>query len=120
MIPGTGLSTLANFKQLTLILDFLLINTFLNYIEKHSQGIKALSPIPYVRDSPVSGRVFDRAGRSKLMPGVDSGFFVNRQELGRCIHWFMDTKTWPLGAIPAGHEYLMLVSSKDNNRWGQK
>ena len=120
MVPRPVLSEPLNCNKLTVAIDFLLTNTPLNYTEKHGEGIKTLSPIPYVRDSPLSGRVFDRASRCKLMSGVDSGFCVNRKELGKCLHWFIDNSSRPLGAIPDGHEYLMLFSSKDNNRWGQE
>ena len=69
------------------------------------------SPVPYVRDAKLRGRLFDASDATGLVAGVDSSFFIDHDEPMAALadikkHW-----KWPLGDLPDGCEYLVVMPS---------
>jgi len=80
----------------------------LDYARQHAVGIVAASPISYVKNAKLCGKLFHPEDSTGLVCGVDSDFFVNHTEPLEALAWFKDMGEWPLGDLPDGHEFLLL------------
>ena len=68
------------------------------------------SPIPYVRDAKLCGKLFGDAS-SGLVAGIDSRFFVDHAEPMQALKEIKQHWDWPLGDLPEGCEYLLVMPS---------
>lgn len=67
------------------------------------------SPIRYVKDAKLRGRLFHPEDVSGLVSSVDTGFWVDHTEPLEALEWARDTKNWPLGELHDGHEFLLIL-----------
>ncbi|EXA53662.1 hypothetical protein FOVG_01397 [Fusarium oxysporum f. sp. pisi HDV247] len=87
-------------------------NVSMEFIRASSQSIMKESPIQYIKDAAVCGTLFDANDVSGLISGVDTGFFVDHEEPLQALQQVQDDRNWPLGNLPNGHEFLLLVRAK--------
>jgi hypothetical protein len=70
------------------------------------------SPIPYIRDAELCGTIFDADDTSGIVSGVNTNFFVDHTEPLEALAVVEDEWQWPLGKLPDGHEYLLILPAK--------
>lgn len=70
------------------------------------------SPIPYVKDAKPCGSLFGPSDASGLVSGVDTQFFVDHTEPLEALDEVRKQWDWPLGALPDGQEYLLILPGK--------
>lgn len=95
------------------MLDFRFPDVPLEFVGEHAAGIMAESPISYIREAKLRGTLFDAEDDTGLVCGVDSSYFVDRNEALTCLNLFNgypkgSRNEWPLGDLPVGHEFLFL------------
>ncbi|KAL1837558.1 hypothetical protein VTK73DRAFT_4658 [Phialemonium thermophilum] len=78
------------------------------------------SPIRYVREATLRGTLFDRQDHSGLVSGVDTGFFVDHEEPRQALERVRKCWHWPLGDLPEGHEYLLVLPGQPQGFHGFK
>lgn len=85
----------------------------LNFIKENAYEIMSASPIPYIRDAKLRGTLFDHAnGANEIVSGVDTNFFVDHTEPLQALAAVEDEWQWPLGGLPDGHEYLLILPAR--------
>lgn len=70
------------------------------------------SPIRYVREAKVRGRLFDIEDGDGLVSSVDTGFWVDHAEPLEALARARDAGDWPLGELHEGHEFLLVVETR--------
>ena len=70
------------------------------------------SPIPYVKDAKLRGTLFDPQDSTGIVCGVDTQFYLDHEEPMKALRMVQEFCNWPLGSLPEGHEYLVIVPSK--------
>jgi hypothetical protein len=80
----------------------------LSFIKEHAQAVITTSPVQYVREAVLSGTLFDEDNPSGLVSGVDSRFHVDHTEPLEALD-VVRQEYWPLGGLPDGHEFLLLL-----------
>ncbi|KAK3324074.1 hypothetical protein B0T19DRAFT_427680 [Cercophora scortea] len=94
----------------------------LDFAREHAAAVMASSPITYVKDAKLRGRLFSAetsSGNAKaddLVAGVDSNFFVDHDEPLAALAWLKERALWPLGELPDGHEFLFVFESSRRHR----
>ncbi|KAB5513552.1 hypothetical protein GE09DRAFT_904376, partial [Coniochaeta sp. 2T2.1] len=83
----------------------------LPFIREHAGMVMKSSPIPYVRDAELSGELFDRVSHG-IVSGVNTHFMVDHREPLEALVLVRETWNWPLGDLPDGHEYLLILPAK--------
>lgn len=86
--------------------------TDLDFIKSHARQILDASPVPYVRDAVLRGMLFHDGDTSGLVSSADTAFFVDHKEPLEVLEQVRRRGYWPLGDLPAGHEFLLLLSPK--------
>ncbi|KAI0426284.1 hypothetical protein F5Y09DRAFT_319360 [Xylaria sp. FL1042] len=84
----------------------------LDFIAENADSIMKASPITYVRDAKLCGSLFDATDFTGLVSGVNTNFFVDHQEPLEALRVVQETWNWPLGELPDGHEYLLIMTAK--------
>jgi hypothetical protein len=93
------------------------INTVsLDFTRDNAARIMIASPVGYVRDSQLRGKLFDPTDTSGLVCGVDTGFFVDHEEPLDALAWVQENMHWPLGDLLDGHEYILILQAKRRSR----
>ncbi|KAM0343898.1 hypothetical protein ACHAPU_008061 [Fusarium lateritium] len=87
-------------------------NLSLSFIREHAEGAMEASPIGYVKEAILSGSLFHTTAYGGLISGVDTGFFVDHEEPLNALEHVRAVRNWPLGDLPDGHEYLVLIPAK--------
>ncbi len=67
------------------------------------------SPIPYIRDVKLRGKLFDPQDASGLVTGADTGFYVDHEEPLEALARVRQSTEWPLGELLEGHEFLLIL-----------
>ena len=67
------------------------------------------SPVPYVRDAKLCGALSNPEDSTGLVSGVNTSFYVDHKEPMDALRRVRETRQWPLGALPEGHEYLLVL-----------
>ena len=89
------------------------INTIrIDFIKEWAESIMKASPINYVRDAKLKGRLFAPDDTSGLVSSVDSGFFVDHEEPLEALAWVRESLNWPLGELLDGYEFLVLLEAR--------
>lgn len=70
------------------------------------------SPIPYIQEAKLCGTLFKHEDLTGLFCGVDTGFFVDHKEPLEALEWVQQSWQWPLGNLPDGHEFLLVLQNK--------
>lgn len=84
----------------------------LDFIRQNAKEVIKASPIPYVREAGLHGSIFEPGDSSGLVCGVDTRFFVDHGESVETLRRVRETREWPLGELPEGHEYLLVLPGK--------
>lgn len=79
-----------------------------DFIRKHAQDILATSPIPYIREAKLYGTLFGQDS-TDMVSGVDTDFFIDRDEPFEALRYIREGLNWPLGGLPDGSEFLLLL-----------
>lgn len=86
--------------------------TDMSFIKENVEGVMAASPIRYVREGKVRGRLFGEEGRGKdVVCVVDTEFWVCHEEPMRAVEVLRERgREWPLGeGLPEGYEFMLMV-----------
>lgn len=75
-----------------------------------------VSPVKYVRDAKLQGKLFNPEDTSGRICCVDSGFFVDHQEPLQALAFVRDAMEWPLGELFDGHEFLLILQTRRRSR----
>lgn len=89
----------------------------LSFVREHAGSVMDGSPVGYVRNAVPRGIIFDGDDSSGLVCGADSEFFVDRTEPLKVLE-SVRRDFWPLGELPAGHEFLLLL--RPARRWDHR
>ncbi|TQV94671.1 ankyrin repeat-containing protein [Cordyceps javanica] len=84
----------------------------LDFITKNALGVMQVSPITYIRDAKLCGTIFDGNDSTGLVSGVNTSFFVDHEEPLNALEIIRESLQWPLGDLPDGYEYLLIVPAK--------
>ncbi|KAL2359841.1 hypothetical protein RJZ56_007310 [Blastomyces dermatitidis] len=84
----------------------------LSLIKGNAKAIMETSPIPYIKDARLCGTLFDPEDSTGLICGVNTGFFVDHEEPLEILEMVRQSWQWPLGDLPDGHEYLLILSGR--------
>ncbi|KAH8744092.1 hypothetical protein F5883DRAFT_440279, partial [Diaporthe sp. PMI_573] len=90
--------------------DIRFADTSLDFARDHAFGLKAASPVNYVKDATLCGSLFDPSDTSGMVSGVDSHFFVDHDEPLEALAWFQEDGSWPLGDLRDGCETVSFCS----------
>ncbi|KAL2282158.1 hypothetical protein FJTKL_11196, partial [Diaporthe vaccinii] len=88
----------------------------LDFAATHAVGVMSASPVSYIKDAKVCGRLFDAQDTSGMICGVDSNFYVDHAEPQEALLEFQADGNWPLGDLSDGHEFLLLVNKPRRRR----
>ncbi|UPL02583.1 hypothetical protein LCI18_013517 [Fusarium solani-melongenae] len=89
-----------------------IVNTSLDFIRDHAEGIMKASPIDYVATAVVAGSLFCKEDSTGLISGVDTNFLVDHEELLHALNHVKSFRHWPLGDLPDGHEFLLILPAQ--------
>ncbi|KAJ9129953.1 Tartrate dehydrogenase [Pleurostoma richardsiae] len=81
----------------------------LDFIKQHAEAVMKTSPITYINQATLCGSLFEPSDSSGLVSGVNTGFFVDHEEPLEALSVVRETWRWPLGDLPDGHEYLLVI-----------
>lgn len=70
------------------------------------------SPIPYIRDAELRGTIFGSDDTTGIVSGVNTKFFVDHEEPLDALRLVQEDWQWPLGDLPDGYEYLIIMPAK--------
>ncbi|KAL2024559.1 hypothetical protein VTK56DRAFT_7602 [Thermocarpiscus australiensis] len=94
--------------------------TPIGFVQACAKDVMAESPITYVKEAKLRGRIFDPDSTGSdargLISGADTGFFVDHREPLDALAWIRERGVWPLGDLPEGHEFLLLFESSRRRR----
>ncbi|KAK1659832.1 hypothetical protein BDP55DRAFT_619425 [Colletotrichum godetiae] len=88
----------------------------MDYARDHAADVLKASPITYVREAQLCGRLFHSDDASGMVSGVNSNFYVDHAEPLDALACFQEDGNWPLGELPDGHEFLFLVEKSRRRR----
>ncbi|KAG7111738.1 hypothetical protein HYQ44_009933 [Verticillium longisporum] len=96
--------------------DIRFADVALDFAQAHAAGVMAASPIEYIQAAKLRGSLFDSRDTGEMVSAVDSGFYVDHDEPLEALAWFKANRTWPLGDLPDGHEFLFSVGRSTQRR----
>jgi hypothetical protein len=76
-----------------------------------AESIMKASPVSYVRNAKLRGKLFDSEDTSGLVSSVDTGFFVDHEEPLQALEWVRERRDWPLGELLDGHEFILILQA---------
>ncbi|KAJ6441186.1 ankyrin repeat-containing domain-containingprotein [Purpureocillium lavendulum] len=82
----------------------------LDYIKQNAAAVMKASPIPYVRDAKLCGSLFGK-DMGGCVSAIDSQFFIDHTEPLQALKDIKQHWEWPLGDLPEGCEYLVVMPS---------
>jgi hypothetical protein len=86
-------------------------------MKENAKSVMEASPVRYVRDAKLRGKVFNPEDDSGLVSSVDTGFYVDHEEPLEALTWQQETMGWPLGELLDGHEFILVVEFKPRPRF---
>lgn len=89
----------------------------LDFIRDHAEGIMTASPISYVKNAKLQGRLFKPNDASGIISCVDTRFFVDHTEPLEALAWARENRDWPLGELADGHEFLLILEARRRARF---
>lgn len=84
----------------------------MDFILKNAVSITEASPVPYIKSAKLSGKLFDVTETNGLISGVNTDFLVDHEEPKEALALIREEWNWPLGDLPDGHEFLLILQSK--------
>ncbi|KAM0438519.1 hypothetical protein ACHAPT_001268 [Fusarium lateritium] len=94
------------------IVEESIANIDIGFIRAHANAMMKASPVTYVENAVATGALFRTEDSAGLISGVDTTFFVDHEEPLRALEHFRRFSHWPLGDLPEGHEYLLILAAK--------
>lgn len=74
------------------------------------------SPVRYVREAKLRGKLFDPKDDSGLVSSVDTGFYVDHEEPLEALAWLRESMDWPLGELFDGYEFILILQARRRSR----
>ncbi|KAI1075300.1 hypothetical protein F5B20DRAFT_395395 [Whalleya microplaca] len=84
----------------------------LDFIVTNAESVMKASPISYIQNAKLCGSLFNEEDLTGMVSGVNTEFFVDHQEPLDALASVQEYWDWPLGGLPDGHEYLLLMQGK--------
>lgn len=84
----------------------------LGLIKEHGKAVMEASPVSYIREARLRGTLFDAEDSAGLVCGANTEFFVDHDEPLKALNRVREARQWPLGSLPEGHEYLLILPGK--------
>ncbi|KAF2191260.1 hypothetical protein K469DRAFT_720250 [Zopfia rhizophila CBS 207.26] len=91
-------------------------NISLDFIKENAESIMKASPVRYVRDAELRGKLFNPEDDSGLVSSVDTGFYVDHEEPLEALTWVRESMDWPLGELLDGHEFVLILKVRRRPR----
>jgi len=85
-------------------------------MKDNAESIMKASPVGYVRDAKLRGRLFNPKDTSGLVSSVETGFFVDHEEPLEALAWVRESMDWPLGELFDGHEFILILQARRRSR----
>src|SRR5437016_5793346 len=85
-------------------------------MKENAESIMKASPVGYVRDSKLRGKLFNPDDTSGLVSSVDTGFYVDHEEPLEALAWVRESMEWPLGELMDGHEFILIIQARRRSR----
>jgi hypothetical protein len=86
-------------------------------MKDNAESILEASPVRYVRNAKLRGKLFDPSDVSGLVSSVDAGFYVDHEEPLEALEWVRETAHWPLGDLWDGHEFILILEARRRHRF---
>ncbi|KAI1754175.1 hypothetical protein F4782DRAFT_45539 [Xylaria castorea] len=83
----------------------------LEFVKDNPQSIVKASPVDYVRNAKLRGRLFDPEDTSGLVASVDTGYFVDHEEPLEALARVRESMDWPVGELLEGHEFILILQA---------
>jgi hypothetical protein len=81
------------------------------------KGVMESCPVGYVKDSKLHGTLWNAGIEDEVVSCADTGFWVDHEEPRWALRIIGERGVvWPLGQLPDGHEFLVLVNAKTSER----
>ncbi|QSS61132.1 hypothetical protein I7I51_03304 [Histoplasma capsulatum] len=84
----------------------------LGLVEANAKAVLEALPIPYIKNARLCGSLFNLEDLTGLVCEVDTGFFVDHKEPLEVVEVVRQDLQWPLGDLPGGHGYLLILPGK--------
>lgn len=85
-------------------------NVDMEMMRVHARKVMSTCPVPYVREAKLHGSLFEEDVTDGSVSCADTGFWVDHREpLEALSIVHRKGMVWPLGYLPEGHEFLVLV-----------
>jgi hypothetical protein len=89
----------------------------LDLIGEMAESILKASPVPYVRNAKVRGKLFNpEYSSSGLVSFMDTAFYVDHSEPLEALERVRESKDWHLDELLDGLEFLLLFEAKPEMR----
>jgi GNAT superfamily N-acetyltransferase len=88
----------------------------LEMTKQQAREIMASCPVGYVREAKLRGELFEGKVTDGTISCADTDFWVDHEEPLEALKIVKEKGiTWPLGELPDGHEFLVVVKAKAND-----
>lgn len=83
----------------------------LSFTQARAAQILASTPVAYLKDARLRGSLFDPSDAGESASLIDTQFFVDHKEPSEARAEFERKHNigWPLGTLPEGHEFLLIL-----------
>ena len=88
----------------------------LTRVHERQRAIDKASPVGYIRDAKLRGRLFDSEDTSGLVSSVDTAFFVDHEGPLEALAWVRESMDWPLSELFDGHEFILILQARRRSR----
>ncbi|MCJ1360008.1 MAG: hypothetical protein MMC33_010011, partial [Icmadophila ericetorum] len=86
------------------------------FISTHMREIIECSPIDYIHEARLHGSLFDSGIIDGAVSCINTGFFVDHTEPLEALCVAKAHCNWPLGELPEGMEFVLIVAAKRRSR----
>jgi hypothetical protein len=84
-----------------------------DFVRDSAVRVMEASPVGYVREAKLCGRVFDETTEDGCVCAADTRFFVDHEEPRRARQQLQEReREWVFGELPEGDENLLIVKGK--------
>ncbi|OCH85089.1 hypothetical protein OBBRIDRAFT_342511 [Obba rivulosa] len=84
-------------------------------IAAHASVLLASSPVTYLASATLHGTLFDPACASGAVSAAFTDFYIEHAGFREALELFEERGAWTLGALPEGHEFLVIVDTKEED-----
>lgn len=87
-----------------------------DYIRDNAESIVRASPVRYIQEARLRGKLFDPDTNDGLVSCADTRFYVDHKEPLEALNQLQRYMDWPLGSLLDGHEFLVLIQANSYSR----